>query len=110
MNESDIFRIRHMLEAAKEALYFVSGRKREELDSNRFLMHVLVREIEIIGEAASKVSAETRDLILIDWKAIIGMRNKLIHMYYDIDPDILWHTVKVSIPELIKELEKLKNL
>jgi uncharacterized protein with HEPN domain len=68
----------------------------------------LVRAIEIIGEAASKVSQETRDETLqIPWKAITGMRNRLIHAYFDVNLDRLWDTIAKSVPELITALEKL---
>ena len=111
MNESDIIRLRHMLDAAREALFFAVGRKRDDLDHDRGLMLILVREIEVIGEAASRVSKETREqLTQFPWRAIIGMRNRLIHKYNDINPDILWYTVQNSLPELIEELEKLSYL
>jgi len=108
MKETDIFRLRHMLDASREALSFASGRRRIDLNDDRGLVLILVKEIEIIGEAASKVSEETRlQLPEIDWKAIVGMRNRLVHVYFDINYDILWTTVKYEIPELIRELEKV---
>ncbi len=111
MKESDIFRLGHILEAAREALSFAAGYKREDLDTNRMLMHTLVREIEIIGEAASKLSPEARKQIpSIEWRKVVGMRNRLIHAYYDINLDILWTTVIYNIPKLIKELEVLPYL
>jgi hypothetical protein len=68
MKESDIFRLGHILDAAREALSFAAGYKREDLCTNRMLMHTLVREIEIIGEAASKLSLEAREQIPnIEW-------------------------------------------
>jgi uncharacterized protein with HEPN domain len=111
MNEADVIRLRHMLDAAREALSFAAGRKREDLDTDRGLSLILIREVEVIGEAASRVSQETREqLAQIPWRAIIGMRNRLIHRYNDINLSILWYTVQNSIPELIKELEKLSEL
>ena len=103
MKESDIFRLRHILEAAREALSFAAECRREDLDINRMLMHTLVREIEIIGEAASKLSPEAREQIPnIEGRKVIGMRNRLIHAYYDINLNILWTTVTDNIPKLIK--------
>jgi uncharacterized protein with HEPN domain len=111
MNEADVIRLKHMLDAAREALSFATGRKREDLDTDRGLSLILVREVEVIGEAASRVSQETREqLAQIPWRAIIGMRNRLIHRYNDINLSILWYTVQTSIPELIGELEKLSEL
>ena len=70
-----------------------------------------MREIEVIGEAASRVSEETREqLTQIPWRAIVGMRNRLIHMYDDVNLDILWYTMQRSVPELIEELETRPEL
>ena len=111
MKETDVFRLQHMLDAAREARLFAKGRGCEDLDRDRVLMLSLVKEVEIIGEAASKVSREARSQLPdIEWRAIIGMRNRLIHMYYDVDPDVLWNTITYDIPELITELEFLPCL
>ena len=65
------------------------------------LLFAVVRAIEIIGEAASKVSEETRlSAPAIPWKAIIGMRNRVVHAYFDIDADILWKAAAEEIPAL----------
>jgi len=63
MQKPDFVRLQHMLEAAKEALHFVSGYERGDLDSNRMLVLAIIKDVEIIGEAASKVSEETRSVI-----------------------------------------------
>jgi len=111
MKETDIFRLQHMLDAAREARAFIKSRRREDLDTDRSLMLTLVKEIEIIGEAASKVSEETRlEMQNIDWSAIIGMRNRLVHIYYEINLDVLWNTVIYDIPILIVELKRLPYL
>ncbi len=100
-----------MLDAAREARLFSKGREREDLDQDRLLMLSLVREVEIIGEAASKISAEGRSQLPgIEWRAIIGMRNRLVHTYYDVNPDIVWNTITYDLPRLIEELELLPYL
>jgi uncharacterized protein with HEPN domain len=66
------------------------------------LMLALVKSIEIVGEAASRISAATcEDLSELPWPDIIGMRNRLIHAYYDIDRDRVWDTVEQDLPPLI---------
>ena len=71
-------------------------------------MLILVKEIEIIGEAAANVSEETKSqLAEIDWRAIVNMRNRMVHVYFDINLDILWLTIINDIPELIATLEKI---
>jgi uncharacterized protein with HEPN domain len=71
------------------------------------LVLALVKEIEIIGEAASRLSLETRQQIpALPWTDIILMRNRLIHAYFDVDLDIVWKTFTDDLPPLIQELEK----
>jgi len=67
-----------------------------------------VREFEIIGEAAGKISLKAQHQYPeIPWKQMIGMRNRLIHAYFDIDYDILWKTIQNSLPELRDKVEKV---
>ena len=108
MRKDDLVRLRHMLDASREAVAFASESSREELVGDRKLALALVKCIEILGEAASKVSAETKEGITgLPWSVMIGMRNRLIHAYFDIDLDILWNTVKQDIPPLINELQNI---
>jgi uncharacterized protein with HEPN domain len=97
-----------MVDAAKEALFFIKGRKRSDLDTNRMLVLSLVKSIEIMGEAASKVTKESRDSHPeVPWLNIIGMRNRLIHVYFDIDLDRVWDTITDDLPPVIATLEKI---
>ena len=97
-----------MLDAANEALEFVRGKGRPDLDTDRKLVLPLIKELEIIGEAAGKVSAEIRaQHVSIPWQDISGMRNRLIHVYFDIDLDVVWTTVTKDLPLLKTELEKI---
>jgi len=108
MRKDDRVRLQHMLDAANEALSFIQGRVRANLDDDRMLVLSLIRELEIIGEATSKVSAETRSKnTSIPWQDISGMRNRLIHAYFDVDLDTVWNTVSKDLPVLKAELEKI---
>jgi len=101
MTPDDAVRIRHMIEAAEAAAGFIAGKTRADLDRDRMLLFALVRAIEIIGEAASRVTPQTRAAIPeIPWVQIVGMRNRLIHAYFDIDSEVLWKTVSEEIPPL----------
>ena len=104
----DWVRLRHMLDTGREALSFVEGQGRPDLDANRTLALALVKCIEILGEAASRVSKETQEKHpAIAWQKIIGMRNRLIHAYYEINLDLIWNTVTRDLPHLVGELEKV---
>jgi len=68
----------------------VHERQRSDLDTDEMLLFALTRAIEIAGKAASKISVETRQAIAdVPWSAIIGMRNRLVHAYFDVDRDVL---------------------
>ncbi len=90
-----------MVEAADACERFVSGRGRTDLEINLMLRFALVRAAEIFGEAASKVSLETRESApSIPWREIVAMRNRLVHAYFDIDRDVLWKATTEEIPAL----------
>jgi uncharacterized protein with HEPN domain len=97
-----------MIDAAESLEQFAAGRKRGDLDSNRMLLFAIVRAIEVIGEAATKVTDETRDASPgVPWAAIVGMRNRLIHGYFDVDSNVVWKTVTEEIPGLCCTLKAL---
>lgn len=109
MHVEDGVRIRHMIDAAESALRFINGRGRADLDKDEMLAFALVRAVEVIGEAASKVSPEGRaELPSVPWAAVTGMRNRLIHAYFDINHDILWATVEQALPPLIVQLKSIQ--
>lgn len=108
MRHDDWVRTRHMLDAATEALSFARGSTRDSLKQDRKLALALVKSIEIIGEAAAKVSDECqRGHPQIPWASIVGMRNRLIHAYFDVDLDRVWDTITDDLPPLVAELEKI---
>jgi uncharacterized protein with HEPN domain len=99
MQREDLLRIRHMVDAVNAASRFVEGRSRADLDSDEMLLFALVRAVEIVGEAASRVEREARETLPdVPWPEIVGMRNRLIHAYFDVDRDILWSTVIQALP------------
>ncbi|MBM4348393.1 MAG: DUF86 domain-containing protein [Deltaproteobacteria bacterium] len=111
MYKDDLTRLRHMLDSAKEAMSFIRGKKRRDLDTDRMLVLSLVKSIEIMGEAASKVTKESRDSHSeVPWLNIIGMRNRLIHAYFDIDLDRVWDTITDDLPPVIVALEKIVQM
>ena len=108
MQHDDETRIRHILDAARKAQDFASSRKREDLEEDEMLSLSLVRLLEIIGEAAGDISEEYRTKHPdIPWRKMVGLRNRLMHGYFDIDLDIVWDTVLGDLPPLILALEKL---
>ncbi len=105
---SDLVRLRHMLDHAREAVALVANKSQGDLENTRLLELGLVRLVEIVGEAAAQVSEEGRGMCPgIPWNDVVGMRNKLIHGYDQVDPGILWDTVTDDLPHLIRELESI---
>jgi uncharacterized protein with HEPN domain len=106
----EITYLRHMLDHAREAVELSVDKTRSSLNTERTLVLSLTRLVEIIGEAASRVSTTSRDAHPeIRWRAAIGMRNRLIHGYDRVDLDVLWETVTENLPPLIAALEKILN-
>jgi len=83
MNDDDRWRLGHMADYLRSAMNFVRDRQRDDLDNDKMLVLALMRAIEVVGEAASKVSAEGRaELPDLPWPEVIGMRNRLVHAYF----------------------------
>lgn len=101
----DLIRVRHMLDAAGEAQTFLGEATFDEFRENRQLAHAIMRTLEIVGEAASQTTREFRlRHPEIEWKVVVGMRNRLIHAYFDINYRMVWETVRDDIPLLIQRL------
>lgn len=108
MPPEDVIRLRHMLDAAKDAISFSQGSTRKDLNSDRQLVMAVVKCVEIIGEAANQVSLETQDQIpSLPWRDIIDMRHRLVHAYYDINLDVVWSTIQNDLPLLLDVLQTI---
>jgi uncharacterized protein with HEPN domain len=108
MLKDDLIRMHHMLDAAREAMSFASQKTRSDFDGDRMLVLSIIKAIEIIGEAAVKVTQETKEKYPeIPWPQIVAMRNRLIHVYFDVDLDRVWDTITDDLPPLITVLEKI---
>jgi uncharacterized protein with HEPN domain len=104
MLNPDIVRLQHMVDAANEALSFIADKSKSEVETDRALALALVKLIEIVGEAASKISRELRSQSPeIPWVDIVAMRNRLIHSYFDVNLDIVWQTVTEELPPVVRQ-------
>jgi uncharacterized protein with HEPN domain len=102
----DRVRILHALDAARIAVSSTEGWRREELDLDELPTLGLIRLLEIIGEAATFVSPETKaDHPDVPWRKMAGLRNRLIHGYFNVNLDIVWDTIQSDLPPLIRALE-----
>lgn len=104
----DTVRVRHMLDHACAARRILGHRPRPDLDTDEELRLALTRAVEVIGEAAARVSDDTRAAWpQVAWKHIVGTRNRLIHGYDKVDLDVLWSILVSDLPLLVEELEKI---
>lgn len=108
MPRSDEVLVLDMLIAARKIQRFADGLTRETLEDNEMATSAIVREFQVMGEAARIVSdtfkANHND---IPWKAIRGLRNRVIHEYFRVDLDIVWQTIEDNLPTLIAQLDAL---
>jgi uncharacterized protein with HEPN domain len=108
MKPDDRVRLRHVADALRAAIRFAEGRSRKDLDNDEMLVFALIHAIQIVGEAAGKISAGLREQHpQIPWALITGMRHRLAHAYFDINHDILWTTATESVPELLAQVDRL---
>ena len=97
-----------MYDTACELIEHMNNRNRDEIFSDKMFAKAVLYSILVIGEAASGLSDEFKEKHRnVDWRRIVGMRNRLIHGYFDINLEIVWDTVTIHIPELIQQLEKI---
>ena len=100
--------VHHMLDHAREAVDMTRGRTRADLERDRMLNLALVRLVEVIGEAASRIPEEFRSRYPeVPWHLTVGIRNRLIHGYDSVNFDILWTIIQEDLPPLIEQLQRI---
>jgi len=108
MPNKDSLYFLHMLEMARKALEKIAGLEQEDYNDDENLRLALTHPVQIIGEAASRVSLQTRLAYPeIPWHEITGMRNRIVHDYLNIDEDVVWQVVIDDLPAIINQLEKI---
>ncbi|MCP1663158.1 MULTISPECIES: HepT-like ribonuclease domain-containing protein [Methanocalculus] len=108
MQHNDTVYIRHAIDAAEKAIEISQEISKKDLHGDDVYSLALIRLLEIIGEAANHVSKKYKlDHPEVPWSHMIGMRNRLIHGYFDIDIDIVWDTVNKDLPPLVSLLKKI---
>jgi len=108
MFKDDWVFVGHMLDISQKAVEAVAGKTREAYDRDEILRMALVHFIQVIGEAARKVSTEFQEThSQVPWHEIIGTRHRIVHDYLNVDEDLVWEVVTHDLPELIQALEKI---
>lgn len=100
--------IRQMLDHVEEAVSYAKKRTRRDLESDRMFFLAMLKLVEIVGEAATRIPEATQARYPdIPWREIIGTRNRLIHGYDAVDFDILWEIVTADFPPLASSIRAL---
>ena len=108
MSKDDSIYLRHVLDAIGRIEEYTKGITRKGFLNDHLRQDAVIRQIEVIGEAVKKLSAETKEKHpLTPWSDVAGMRDKLIHHYFGVDLDAVWDTVRRDIPVLKKQIAKI---
>lgn len=106
--ENDRLRLQHMFDAAQLAINFVQNTDRETVERSLILRNGLAKTIQDIGEAANNLTHGFRsEHPEIPWRDITDMRNFLVHVYFEIDVEIMWKTAAEDLPPLLDWLEEV---
>nr|CAA6828627.1 MAG: FIG094328: hypothetical protein [uncultured Thiotrichaceae bacterium] len=104
------FYLDDMIEFAELVLEYTEGYGQAEFISDRRTYDATLRNLELIGEAATHIPHDVREANgNIPWRQLIATRNRIIHAYLGLDNDILWSIIEVDIPELLEDIKKLKG-
>jgi uncharacterized protein with HEPN domain len=108
MPKDDLVYLGHMLDMARKAIEKTRGIRRSDYDQDENLRLALAHLIQVIGEAARRVSPEAQQAHSeIPWSDIIGMRHKVVHDYLEVDDDIVWDVVTTDLPPVMAALQQI---
>jgi len=108
MKKDNVVFLKHILDAINLIEDYLKDKEFQEFRNNHMLQDAVIREIEIIGEAAKKLSVDFKNKYSdIPWRQIARMRDKLIHGYFGVDLDAVWDTATIDVPSLKERLEEI---
>ncbi len=108
MKKDPLIFINHILESIANIENFSKGITKDELPKSVLKQYAIVRAIEIIGEAVKNIPKDfTSKYSEIPWKKIAGMRDKIIHQYFDIDFNLVWLVLEDDLPDLKKKIKRI---
>lgn len=106
--KDDLAYIEHIIQAIEKIQVYTKDMSRADFNKNEMAQDAVIRNIEIIGEAVKNISEGLKSAYYeIPWRAMAGMRDKLIHDYLGTDIDVVWKTIEKDIPELEKLIRKI---
>lgn len=104
------FYLADMIAFCHKVLHYTGGLDRAGFTSDSRTYDATLRNLELIGEAATHIPGEVRTRYpQVPWRMIIATRNRLIHAYLGVDDDVLWSLIRDDVPELLKQLESIRD-
>ena len=108
--KDDLAFIKHILDSINAIEEFSKNMNKDKLMSDRLKRSAIVREIEIIGEAVKNMSESLKNKHPeIEWKEIVGTRDKMVHHYFGVDLNIVWDIIKINLPDLKIKILRIKR-
>ena len=108
MQKDDLVYAGHMLDMARKAISLVRGKSRNDYERDETLSLAVTHILQVIGEAARKISPQFREQHAeIPWAAIVGLRHRVVHDYLHVDLDLVWDVVQQDLEPLVAKLEQI---
>ena len=106
MKKDDSVYLLHIMDAFVQIERYTDGVSHDDFMENRLLQDGVIRQLEIMGEASRSLSEDIRnDYPHIPWRHMIGLRNRMIHAYFDVNLQIIWEIIQGDIPNLKKDIK-----
>jgi len=110
MNKDHLIFVKHILENIEDIETFSKGISKDEFSKNKLKQKAIIRSLEVIGEAVKNIPDLSRGKYPdVEWKAISGLRDKLIHHYFGVDLNAVWNIINKDIPDLKEKIRKILN-
>jgi uncharacterized protein with HEPN domain len=108
MKRNIVIYVRDILQNMQDAEDFVQGLSYDQFKVDKKTFNAVLRAVEVVGEATKHIPADIREKYpAVPWKEMAGMRDKVSHFYFGVDPEVVWNVVKDRIPTLKPIIEKI---
>jgi uncharacterized protein with HEPN domain len=105
--KSDLIKLMHMRDAVEQALMFCRDREKADLATDAMLRRAVLHALQEVGEASRHVTPTVRQQIAgVPWTQVVGMRNHLVHGYFDVNLDLVWNVVRLELPALLAAIKE----
>ncbi len=108
MKKDDTVYLRHIIDSCERIEHYMEGIPKDKFFETELLQDAVIRQLEIIGEAACNLSDDLRlSNPQVPWRQMVGLRNRVIHAYFEVNPQIIWEITKGDLPALKQEIKQI---